>query len=266
MLKYRILTALVLIPLVMIGIFYASAVVYGVILTAVMAYAAWEWSNLMRFDRRQLRILYTLAVLLTLPIIALIPVGIVLLASVGFWFCATIFLFRYPLNSQWWANSLLVQGLMGVFVIAPCWLAMYLLRLEPAGALVTLMLLLFVWGADIGAYFAGRAWGKDKFIPAVSPGKTLQGLYGGLLMNICISAAFAYFHRTAWLGFSRIAFLALITFAAAVIGDLMISMMKRSSGVKDTGTLLPGHGGLLDRIDSLMAAAPIFFLGWIFLR
>jgi phosphatidate cytidylyltransferase len=120
-----------------------------------------------------------------------------------------------------------------------------------------------VWGADTGAYFAGRALGKNKLAPKVSPGKTIEGMIGGLLTTGVLMVAVAIYRDLPAIRFAAFIGLSLFTVLASVLGDLVESMVKRQAGVKDSGSIFPGHGGALDRIDSLTAAAPIFALGWL---
>jgi phosphatidate cytidylyltransferase len=119
-----------------------------------------------------------------------------------------------------------------------------------------------VWGADTGAYFVGRAFGKNKLAPKVSPGKTIEGMVGGLLTTSVLIVAVAVYRDLPLIRMVAFIGLSLFTVLASVLGDLVESMVKRQAGVKDSGNIFPGHGGALDRIDSLTAAAPIFALGW----
>lgn len=156
--------------------------------------------------------------------------------------------------------------LMGVLVIVPAWAALSTLHAYgERGPVLTLILLMLVWLADIGAYFAGRQWGKAKLAPAISPGKTRAGVYGGLASSVLFAAiAGALFsHSLKW----TLAFMMISLVAAmfSVAGDLLESLMKRQSGIKDSGNIIPGHGGVFDRIDSLVAAAPIFLIGFLWL-
>ena len=133
----------------------------------------------------------------------------------------------------------------------------------PDGHAWVLYLLTLVWAADIGAYFAGKYWGRHKLIPRVSPGKTVEGAVGGFVLSMLVTlAGFAYFHPQSigiWF------LIAALTTLISMLGDLFISMLKRRSQLKDTGHILPGHGGVLDRLDSLIAAAPMIYCGLRFL-
>ena len=154
-------------------------------------------------------------------------------------------------------------SLMGLLVLVPAWLAAVFLLSYAHGKAMLVFMVILVAGADIGAYFAGRRFGHNKLAPKVSPGKTWEGVMGGQLAVISL-AVIVYLA----LGLSRITLLAAVAIAvcgaaASVVGDLVESMVKRHCGVKDSGTLLPGHGGLLDRIDGMTAAAPVFSLGLI---
>jgi phosphatidate cytidylyltransferase len=155
--------------------------------------------------------------------------------------------------------------LMGLLILLPAWFAaVYLLHLEGRGA-VMVALVLIVAAADIGAYFTGRRFGRHALSPSVSPGKTWEGFWGGITAVAMLSAlGWALLpERFDHLSLPAVVLVALATAFASVLGDLTVSMVKRVSGVKDSSSLLPGHGGLLDRLDSLCAAAPTFALSLI---
>ena len=124
-----------------------------------------------------------------------------------------------------------------------------------------LLLLLIVWAADVGAYFAGKTFGKNKLAPQISPGKTREGLVGGLVLAPVVALIATYFMPIAHIEFTHLVVLSLLVALVSVGGDLMISLHKRTSGFKDSGNILPGHGGILDRLDSLLVAAPFYALG-----
>ena len=141
------------------------------------------------------------------------------------------------------------------------WIAMYSLRVLAGGEWWILVLLLITWSADTGAYFAGRAFGKRKLAPRISPGKTVAGLVGGLLLAVLVSVSAVHFISAIDATAIQLIPLTLITALVSVAGDLFISLHKRKSGFKDSGGIFPGHGGVLDRLDSLLACAPFFALG-----
>ncbi|MNH04774.1 Phosphatidate cytidylyltransferase [compost metagenome] len=163
----------------------------------------------------------------------------------------------YPRSSDLWASAA-CRLLIGLLVLLPAWQGLVLLKHWPLGNWLILSVMVLVWAADIGAYFSGRAFGKRKLAPQVSPGKSWEGVYGGLAVSLLITLGVGISRD--W-GFGQI-LLGLLGAAllvmSSVVGDLTESMFKRRSGIKDSSNLLPGHGGVLDRIDSLTAAIPIF--------
>jgi phosphatidate cytidylyltransferase len=165
----------------------------------------------------------------------------------------------YPESARYWAKGLVLLP-MGLILLIPAWSG--LVDLHKASPWWLMYLFTLVWGADTGAYFAGRALGKNKLAPAVSPGKTIEGMVGGLVLTMGIMVAVGIYRELPGLRFVAFAGLSLLTVLASVLGDLVESMVKRHAGVKDSGNIFPGHGGALDRIDSLTAAAPVFALGW----
>jgi phosphatidate cytidylyltransferase len=163
--------------------------------------------------------------------------------SLGWWFIAMIWTFFFPTSIP-----IAVRWLAGIFVLVPLYVALMILYdIAPATLLFALVV---IWVADSGAYFAGKKFGRVKLAPKISPGKTWEGVIGGL-----VAVALLIVVRSFCLGVASL----------SVIGDLTVSMFKRDAGVKDSGTLFPGHGGVLDRIDSVAAAAPLFALGvsWV---
>ena len=167
------------------------------------------------------------------------------------WFIAFLWTFRFPT-----AIPMPARWLCGVLVIVPLYAALILLYRH--GLEYLLFTMLIVWAADAGAYFAGKMFGRVKLAPAISPGKTWEGVIGGLLLVGVLAVA-----TSVWRELSMAVFLpfCLAVAAISVVGDLTVSMFKRTAGVKDSGSLFPGHGGVLDRVDSVAAAAPLFALG-----
>ncbi|MBL8260610.1 MAG: phosphatidate cytidylyltransferase [Candidatus Competibacteraceae bacterium] len=263
MLKERILTALVLAILAMGALFGLPVGGFGAALLLVVLPAAWEWARLAGFAAVRARLLYACSVLML--ILALWPllerksvVGGLMALSVAGWAGALFWLKRFADDPDRPHRPEAVAAAGWVVLVTP-WVALMALRGE-YGPDHVLFLLLLVWVADIGAYFAGRRWGRRKLAPAISPGKTWEGAAGGGFATLLLALAggSALGVGGGWPGFLAVC---MITVAFSVVGDLFESMMKRQCGLKDSGSLLPGHGGVLDRVDSLSAAAPVFLLG-----
>ena len=269
MLKQRLLTAIILIPLFIALLLKLPPVGFNRLLIAFVLIGAWEWSNFMGIKTIFARCLYPLFMLVVLMLFPLIAIYMpqILMATVVFWLLALLLVLVYPKGSGVWGNSIVLRGLMGVMVLLPTFDALQFLHNTEIfgvgrGPYVLLILFILIWGADSGAYFAGKAFGKNKLAPRVSPGKTWQGLAGALFLTVLIAPLLLFFFPVAawWL----IEILALITVLFSVLGDLFESMLKRNVNIKDSGKLFPGHGGLMDRIDSLTAASPLFALGCLF--
>jgi phosphatidate cytidylyltransferase len=193
------------------------------------------------------------------------PVTLVLLFSATWWSLALFEMLRYRDARAGWLASAPGRLISGYFVLVPAWIApLWLHAHQPQGWRLVLFIMVLVWTADSGAYFVGRPWGKTKIAPHISPGKSLEGVFGGLTAVVLVawlSGKFIWQFGTdkLWIWVALAAAVSLIS----VVGDLMESRFKRAAGVKDSGNLLPGHGGVLDRIDAFTAAAPFFVLGWL---
>lgn len=174
-----------------------------------------------------------------------------------FWVSAFVTVRRYPLEG---ITSEHYLPLIGVLLLISSTLAIYSLWANSPWWLMYLFAL--VWVADSGAYFSGKAFGKHKLIPDVSPNKTIEGLVGGLALTTCVIVGVAYYRHLAGTTLVGFILLSMVVVLASVLGDLFESLLKRKANIKDSGSLLPGHGGVLDRIDSLLAAAPIFAFGF----
>ncbi len=278
MLKQRIITSVVLIPVVLALIFFAPLNVFSPLVAGVILLGAWEWSALMELKNKLIRLAYVgcIGVLLGLvhynwPIeliwknkVIIQPVIYILAAAFSWWIIATVLVFSYPKKVAHGRLKLLIRALVGVLTLVPLWLALNVLRSFEyqtdtlAGTALIFMVLGIVWSADIGAYFSGKRFGKRKLMPHVSPNKTLEGLVGGVIASavfVFISSAIAEIQLAKAL---ILAALAILVALFSAVGDLLESMFKREAGMKDSGSCLPGHGGIMDRIDSLTAAAPVF--------
>ncbi|MDI4637282.1 MULTISPECIES: phosphatidate cytidylyltransferase [Halomonadaceae] len=260
MLKQRILTAVILVPLALAGLFLLEGGAFALFTGAVVLLAAWEWTNLAGLPRLTARLAVTaslgLAMLLLWAGGSGQATGLLWLGAAA-WLANLYWVTHYPERRAQWATPAR-RLIMGLTVLLPCWVGFNSLR--ASGGEWLLFVLLLVWLADTGAYFAGRAFGRRKLAPAVSPGKTWEGVAGGVVVTSALALCYAVWLS---LGLGETLGLMLATVLVtlvSVLGDLFESMLKRTRGVKDSGVLLPGHGGVLDRIDSLTAAIPIFAL------
>lgn len=275
MLKQRIVTALVLAVIFGGALFGLSPGLFTLFAALVIGIAGWEWSRLAGVEAPLLRIACLMvAALLMVPLYIYgvygpggpVPdlVKPVLFVGCLWWALALLWVQGYPSSALLW-GSVIGRVLMGVVILVPAWLALVVLAHISDGRWLILLVVLVVASADVGAYFTGRALGRHKLAPAVSPGKTVEGLVGGLATVLAVTGLFLYFspdHQHHWWQWTVVV---AITALVSVLGDLVESMVKRHRGVKDSGVILPGHGGLLDRIDSLSAALPVFTLLYLLL-
>lgn len=263
MLKQRALTAVVALGALFFVLYVLPPVVAKAVIAALILAGAWEWSAFLGLRTHATRLVFVavIAVLLAVASVSVadeLAVGVVLKVALAWWLAALFWTFFFPTPIPKPAG-----WVCGALVLIPAYLAIILLySLQPA---LLLFALVIVWAADIGAYFTGRHIGKVKLAPKISPGKTWEGVLGGLFAVAVLALI-----QARWLDID-IAMLLPFCLAVAiisVIGDLTVSMFKRNAGIKDSGRLFPGHGGVLDRIDSITAAAPLFVLGvsWVGLK
>jgi phosphatidate cytidylyltransferase len=256
MLGQRIVTALILAALVIAAIFWFPQRVTAGVITAVVLAGAWEWSAFPGLKHVAARLAYVAAIAACIAFVW--SAGIhspradqLLPAALIWWIVALVWVVAMPgyMNRA-------SAALAGVLVLVPAWLA--LMRLHQGAPYWLLFVLLLVVAADVGAYFVGRKFGKHKLAPRVSPGKTWEGVGGGVAAAALMAVLATAFFSVPVLGFIGVCAVVVV---ASIVGDLTESLFKRHAGLKDSGTLLPGHGGVLDRVDSVTAAAPIFLFG-----
>ena len=254
MLRTRIITAVIALLVVGLVLFAlpgrATELVIGVLVLA----GAWEWAGLVGLASSAGRALYVVVVgALCALLYTLLPATGPITLIIGFfwWLTAFVWTFFYPTPIP-----TVVRWLCGALMLAPLYIA--LVSLYRFGPFYLLFALLIVWAADAGAYFFGKRFGRVKLAPSISPGKTWEGVVGGLLVVSALALGTAF-----WVDVPVAVLLpfCLAVAALSIVGDLTVSMFKRTAGVKDSGTLFPGHGGVLDRVDSVAAAAPLFALG-----
>lgn len=274
MLKTRVVTALVLLVAFLAGLFFLPALGWLLFATLVAAVAAWEWGALMALAGGQRVVLGAGLAAICLGLATLAPAALGLepgFAEAGWrlgrWFyvpAAAFWLFVAPcwLQRRWSLPKSWPGVAIGLLLILPTWLALVQLRQAGAPALIAIMAI--VWIADIAAYFSGRALGRHKLAPAISPGKTWEGAAGGALAVIVYGFALAASLPAVLAGNLPLLLGVLIVLTAiSVIGDLLESLLKRQAGLKDSSSILPGHGGVLDRIDSLTSTLPLVALVWL---
>jgi phosphatidate cytidylyltransferase len=263
MLRTRILTAIVLCAVILGALLQPDPAYFGALLGLMLVAAAWEWSGFLHLPGIGARVAYVLLVLagcaatrhyLWEPEYFLRLLQFALL----WWFVALVWVVRAPARIGRWTAAL-----AGLCVMIPAVATLLRVATEwPQGLRAVLLIVGVAAAMDTGGYFGGRAFGRHKLAPRVSPGKTWEGLYGGLLLVFVLALLL-----TLWLPYARWPFVgvALLSGAFSVVGDLTESLLKRANGMKDSGHLLPGHGGVLDRIDSITAAAPVMTLSLIWL-
>lgn len=268
MLAQRVITAIVLGTGFLSLLFGLSPAGFTVATGLVVCFSAWEWSALGGLVATYTRLLYVVLLLLIMILLfrwlnvdehSLQDKRIlqILRWTCLWWAIALLWIQSYPSSALLWGRRWSC-AVMGIFVLVPTWLAFSVLAHAPHGVWLVLGVVGLVVVADIGAFFVGRAVGRRKLAEKVSPGKTWEGFAGGVLGVILVTTPLALYQTSgklwAWL------LLAGVTVIASIIGDLLESMLKRHRGLKDSGNILPGHGGILDRIDSLTAALPTFAL------
>lgn len=258
MLKTRVITAVIALIAVGIVLFVIPREFAEVVIGLLMVAGAYEWAAFLDTESASQRFVYTALVAAAIVAAWLGIAGysqLVLQVACGWWVLAFFWNLRFPTPIP-----AALRWICGFLVIVPLFVALVLLLRQ--GVEYLIFTLLIVWVADGGAYFAGKAFGRVKLAPAISPKKTWEGVVGGFVLVSVLAAAVAV-----WQGLS-IAVLVpfcLAVAAISIVGDLTVSMFKRTAGVKDSGTLFPGHGGVLDRVDSVAAASPLFVLGMTWL-
>lgn len=268
-------------PLVLGALFFLPLKFFALLAALVFLLASREWSAFVSAQPQQwLPLVFCLllgASLFWVPVEQLwIPqlhplvIG-VLWTAVSWWLLGLLLVLRYPRSARLWRESIWLKSLFGLVTLVPFFWSLVAIRgysfyHDPMmGAWILLFVMGLVWAADSGAYFFGKAFGKHKLAPSVSPGKTIEGMLGGLFTASLLAIGVTWFMGFVPAKMVTVLLCSLLAVLASVLGDLTESMFKREAGIKDSGTLLPGHGGILDRIDSLTAALPVFLLSYLLL-
>jgi phosphatidate cytidylyltransferase len=262
MLLYRVITAFFLIIFVLLGIFFLPINWFAIVASLVIFAAALEYSMMWEHNKI-VTVLFLLSLLCIFLILELLSPIVALISGVIWWLIVPYFLVYYSKHEKNVLSGVVFKWFVGLFVFIPCLVGIIELR-KIFGPAFLLYILVAVWAADIGAYFAGKYFGEHKLAEAISPNKTMEGVAGGLIFSLIISVIGGFIlplHGIQWL---LIITLVIVSCLWSIIGDLFESMLKRDANIKDSGCLLPGHGGIYDRIDSITAAIPIFTLGLMF--
>jgi phosphatidate cytidylyltransferase len=279
MLLKRIITASVLASLIALAVFKLPMEYFSLVIGLVTLLAAWEWSNLAGVTSLFKRVLFLLVLILPMlgiqfwtQILELVAQAVdwpdvrdysgilewLVIPPILFWILVMILIRNTPAGVL---NLKLKTGykvLIGWFVLLSAW--MFLSRLRAFyGTEMTMYFLILIWVADISAYFAGKKWGITKLAPEISPGKTVAGMYGALVSGLVCAVVLSLIYGFQLMIAADFVLLSVLTVLVSIYGDLFVSVVKRQRGVKDSGSILPGHGGVLDRVDSMIAAIPFFY-------
>ena len=266
MLRTRIVTAACLIAFFFIMLFNFSPAQFCVAIACMTLIGAWEWCHFMLIKNLLFKLIYVLIVSAIIFLTLFIAIPVVLMIAALWWLIALGFMLTYPQSSTFWGKGVVIRAIMGILTLIPSWAALTEMRSYPDGVSAILFLLILVSGADTTAYFVGRRFGKHQLAPQLSPNKTIEGALGALLFAILLTILVLIINHTSVSNWIWVILLSIVTVIFSIVGDLFESMLKRQVNLKDSSQLLPGHGGLLDRIDSMMSAAPIFAFGALLFR
>lgn len=277
MLKQRIITAIILITIIGAGIVLLPLTGLAALFGVLVVIAAWEWAAIAGLSSAAARVGYVVFIVLLIfasvhysQILSSAPkidlIRDILGAGCLWWAVAFLWVRSFPASAIIWRAGV-TRMLMGALTLVPAWMAVVYLRHHEYGIELIFLVIAIVASADIGAYFSGKAWGKSKLAVAVSPGKSWAGFWGGLSSSVSLVIILWLLFDNGRHSLLAVVGIVLVTALASVLGDLLESMVKRQQGIKDSGRILPGHGGMMDRLDSMTAAAPVFALclllaGW----
>ncbi len=266
MLKYRLLTAAIGLPIFVVAVWFLPPLWFALVTIPMVTVAALEWSQLLMMQRFSSRCFYAAIVTAAVGLSFVIPIVYWLMAAVIVWAWALLALLTFHLRGNCLGFShRIVKAVLGPLLLVAFWLAMNVLRDTLWGPKLLIVAFALIWALDIAAYFVGRRFGRHHLIPTVSPNKTWEGLLAGMVATMVVALVCAVIKGLSLSESWAFAALALVVGIFSVVGDLFESLLKRQAGLKDSGSIFPGHGGMLDRFDSAIAALPVFALGLLFL-
>ena len=261
-LKQRVVTGVILIVAVLLGVtLLPNSLLSIVALMAFVSLGGWEWARMVGCDDELSRGLFVLGLLAVsiIPIVWQDTRWLFIVAGVIFWALALVLLATYEKDIKLYKEKKWVLRISAFFVLIPAWSALVTLHAHKPTLVLYLIFLVAI--ADSGAYFSGKRFGKTKLAPELSPGKTREGMFGGVVGAFVWSILGAIYFGISGSDWIYFIFLSVAVAVLSVAGDLFESLIKREAGQKDSGNILPGHGGILDRVDGLLAALPLFTLG-----
>ena len=266
MLNQRTITGLILAPIGIAAVLFLPTAALAAFTSLTVLVAMWEWTRMSGFTSRPMRSAIVALVVLALVVLWLLrndaASGYVIVAGGIWWIVAFGWLRNFSFGAAPTRENAAIKLAAGLLATLPAWIALTKLHGDPRGGPGwTLLAMMLVSVADTAAYFTGRRFGKAKLCPQISPNKTIAGVYGALASGAILSAIGGWILDVRGLAWLALIALALVTVIASIIGDLFESLVKRQAGVKDSGTLFPGHGGMFDRLDGMFAALPVFALG-----
>ena len=267
MLLPRILSAIVMVFLFVCAVFVLEETNFMLAMGGVVLLAGWEWARLSGIQTMFPRVIF--AALVGVVCFLTYQQGLqqsILYVAPVLWLIALYWVVSYPALKGW--QHRVGRLLFGLLILITTWASLVVLKQSTNFVVWVLVLMGLIWGADSGAYFSGKAFGKNKLAAHVSPGKSWEGVIGGLLFTQIGLIVFSVMSHFSWSQWGLLAVIGLLTVAVSVLGDLTESLFKRHESLKDSSRLIPGHGGVMDRVDSLTAAAPVYVLllsvfGWL---
>jgi len=281
LLKQRVITAVFLGAFLLAALFMLPIEWFAWLSLIIFGYGAYEWSKLAEIQNKGGRLIYAAGAIGVSAVVYEFVLDkqlwtlmgnlteanyILMLLACVWWTISSLLVIIYPRGNRVWQHQPIVKAIFGYLTLVPAWLALLTIREwrylidESSGAWLALFVFGIVWAADIGAYFAGKRFGQRKLMPNVSPGKTIEGFLGGMLAVVLLTIAVLWDFEIAVSDWIVLIVSCVVIGVISAFGDLSESMLKRDAGMKDSGNILPGHGGLLDRIDSLTAAMPVFLV------
>ena len=266
--RKRVLAAMVMAPVAIGAVLWLPTALLAALVAGVMMLALWEWTLLAGTTGQTARACYLAANVTVMTALAwtagsgFLVLPLTALIGVAWWVLVLVWLMNFQFAQSNTAGARTLKLVAGSLSVIPAWAALcWLHGSGPSGPAWALFALFIVWIADSGAYFVGVRFGKHKLAPRISPGKSWEGFAGGLVATLLLALVASGLLGVAWRDLSLLLLLTAVTALVSVAGDLFESLLKRHAGAKDSSQLIPGHGGVLDRMDSLLAALPVFVAG-----